>query len=357
MLQRAGEQVVVLERLEVGSLWASRYDRLHLHTVRWLSGLPGLPMPRSYGKWPARDRVVDYLRAYATHHELEIRTGAELTGLERAGDAWLARTCTGELRAERVVVATGYNSVPLIPDWPGELGREIVHSAQYRNGERYRDRRVLVVGSGNSGAEIAVDIAEHGAAAVAVAVRTPPAIVRRDVLGLPSQLLGIASGHLPVAAVDAIAATIRRVAIPNLEPYGLPAPARPYTDFRQRAILPILDVGFVAAVRAGRVRVVPALQAFEPGTAVFADGSREAFDAVVAATGFRTGLTPLVGHLGVLDDNAVPLVHDSEEHPGAPGLHFVGYRVVLGGTFRQAGIEARRLARTVAGGTAGRRGP
>ena len=234
-----------------------------------------------------------------------------------------------------------------MPDWPGELGRELVHSAGYRNGEPYRGRRVLVVGSGNSGAEIAVDLVEHGAAAVALSVRTPPAIVRRDVLGFPTQLLGIASGHLPVAAVDTIAATIRRVAVPDLEPYGLPAPAHPYTDFLRRSNLPILDVGIVDAVRTGRVRVVPALERFEPGLAVFADGSRGEFDAVVAATGFRPGLTGLVGHLGVLGDDGVPLVHGGEEHPRAPGLHFVGYRVVLGGTFRQAGIEARQLARAV----------
>ncbi len=347
MLQAAGERVVVLERLEVGALWASRYDRLHLHTVRWLSGLPGLPMPRSAGKWPSRDQVAAYLRGYAAFHRLEVRSGVEVSSVDRSDEGWTATTSDGELGAGRVVVAAGYNNVAFMPDWPGELGRELVHSAGYRNGEPYRGRRVLVVGSGNSGAEIAVDLVEHGAGAVVLSVRTPPAIVRRDVLGFPTQLLGIASGHLPVPAVDTIAATIRRVAVPDLEHYGLPAPAHPYTDFLRRPNLPILDVGIVQAVRTGRVRVVPALERFEPGLAIFADGSREEFDAVVAATGFRPGLTGLVGHLGVLGGNGVPLVHGGEEHPGAPGLHFVGYRVVLGGTFRQAGIEARQLARAV----------
>ena len=355
MLQGAGQQVVVLERLEVGALWASRYDRLHLHTVRWLSGLRGLPVLRSAGRWPSRDRVVDYLRAYAAYHRLEVRSGNEVSAIDRADDGWVAQTSDGEHRAVRVVVAAGYNNVAFIPDWPGELGGELVHSAHYRNGEPFRGRRVLVVGAGNSGAEIAVDLVEHGAAAVALSVRTPPAIVRRDVLGLPTQVFGVASGHLPVAAVDAIAATIRRVAIPNLEPYGLPAPARPYTDFLRRSNLPILDVGIVEAVRTGRVRVVAALAGFEPGRALFTDGSREEFDAVVAATGFRPGLTGLVGHLGVLAANGVPLAHGAEEHPNAPGLHFIGYRVVLGGTFRQAGIEARQLAQAIAPGPAGRR--
>ena len=357
MLQDAGQEVVVLERLDVGDVWASRYDRLHLHTVRWLSGLPGLPIPRSAGRWPSRDRVVDYLRAYAAYHRLEIRSGVEVRAINRADGGWRATTSDGEHHADRVIVAAGYNNVAFLPDWPGELEREVVHSADYRNGEPFRGRRVLVVGAGNSGAEIAVDLMEHGAATVALSVRTPPAIVRRAVLGLPTQVFGVASGHLPVAAVDAIAATIRRVAIPNLEPYGLPAPARPYTDFLRRSNLPILDVGIVEAIRAGRVRVVPALAAFEPGLALFTDGSSEEFDAVVAATGFRPGLTGLVGHLGVLGANGVPLVHGGDEHPEAPGLHFIGYRVVLGGTFRQAGIEARQLALALDPGPAGRRTP
>ena len=78
---------------------------------------------------------------------------------------------------------------------------------------------------------------------------------------------------------------------------------------------------------------------------MLADGSRVAVDAVVAATGFRTGLEPLVGHLGVLDERGRPLVRDVEEPAGAPGLHFVGFEVTLGGTLRRAGIEAKQLAR------------
>src|SRR5262249_1852153 len=114
----------------------------------------------------------------------------------------------------------------------------------------------------------------------------------------------------------------------------------------------ILDVGLVDAVRSERVRVVAALERFEDGAAVLSDGRRLAADDVVAATGFRTGLEPLVGHLGVLDPEGAPLVHDAAEHPGAPGLHFVGYRVTLGGTFRLVGIEAKELARTVSASAA-----
>lgn len=347
MLQRAGERVVVLERGEVGAAWTTRYDRLHLHTVRWLSCLPGYRIPRAFGKWPSRDRVIEYLQRYAERHALDVRTDVEVERLDRGSTEWIIRTADGQLEAERVVMATGHSNVPFLPDWPGAAPHVITHSSDYRNPAPYLGRHVLVVGAGNSGAEIAVDLADGGAADVFLAVRTPPSIVRRDTLGFPSQVLGIATAHLPIAVVDRISAAQRRLAIPDLTAEGLPAPQRPYSDFLQRRVIPILDVGLVEAVRTGRVRVVAALERFADGAAVLADGARIEVDAVIAATGFRTGLEPLVGHLGVLNERGAPLVHAGQEHPQALGLHFVGYQVTLGGTFRLVGIEAKQLARVV----------
>jgi putative flavoprotein involved in K+ transport len=348
MLHGQGKHVVVFERGGIGAAWTTRYDRLHLHTVRWLSCLPGCRMPRALGKWPSRDAVIEYLRRYAERTGVAVRTGTEVQRIDRDTAVWNLVTSGGDVQAERVVVATGHSNVPYMPDWAGTFDGEIVHSASYRNPAPYAGRRVLVVGAGNSGAEIAVDVVDGGAAETFLAVRTPPSIVRRDTLGFPSQVLGIATSHLPVSVVDRIAATIRRVSIPDLTSYGLHAPERPYSEFLRRRVIPILDVGLVSAVRSGRVRVVTALERFEDGRAVLADGTRLEVDAVIAATGYRPGLGPLVGHPGVLDNRGEPLVHGAEEHPGAPRLHFVGYQVTLGGTFRLVGIEAKQLARAVA---------
>ena len=352
LLRKSGEEVVVLERDEVGAAWETRYDRLHLHTVRWLSSLPGSPIPRSFGKWPSRDRVVEYLHSYAERSRLDVRTGVAVERIDREGDGWVVRAPSAVVESRRVVVATGLSNVPFVPDWPGAFAGSIVHSLDYRNPAPYSGKRVLVAGSGNSGAEIAVDLADGGAREVLLAVRTPPSIVRRDTLGVPSQLLGIATGHLPVGAVDRIASTMRRVAIPDLAPYGLSAPPRPYSDFLRRGVLPILGVGIVDAVRKGRVRVVGAVEGFADGAVALAKGTLVEVDAVIAATGFRTGLAPLVGHLGVLDDKGVPLVHGANEHADAPGLHFVGYRTTLAGMLRVIGGQARELAGAVAAGGA-----
>jgi putative flavoprotein involved in K+ transport len=347
MLKQRGVGVVVLDRGEIGDAWTKRYDRLRLHTVRWLSCLPGYRMPRSFGKWPTHERVLEYLQRYAEHYSLEVRRGVEVTRISRSDSGWLVKTADGRLEAERVVVATGFSNVPFVPEWPGDFAGSVVHSADYRNPAPYVGRRVLVVGSGNSGAEIAADLAEGGAAEVLVAVRTPPALVRRDTLGVPSQLFGIASGHLPVPVVDRVARTMRSVAFPDLTAEGLPAPERPYSDFLHHRVIPTLDVGFAAAVQKERIRIVPALERFAGTSVVFADGSSVEIDAVVAATGFRTGLEPVVGHLGVLDERGEPVVHGAQVHPGAPGLNFVGFQLTLGGSFRIAGAHAKQLARAV----------
>ena len=352
MLAKVGARVVVLERTEVGASWTSRYDCLHLHTVRWLSGLPGYPIPRSSGKWPSRDGVVDYLRAYAARSALDVRASVEVDRIDREDERWVVRSAGGDVDADRVVVATGYSNIPFVPDWPGTFEGEIVHSTAYRNPEPFRGRRVLVVGSGNSGAEIAADVSSGGAAEVLLSVRTPPAIVRRDTAGIPTQLLGIASSHLPVSVADRVATTMRRIAFPDLAALGLPAPERPYSEFLRRRVIPVIDVGIVDAIRSGRVRVVADVERLDGEAVVLVDGSRAAVDVLVAATGFRTGLEPLVGHLGVLDERGVPLVHGAEELAEAPGLHFVGYDVTLGGMLRVIGGQARRLAGVVAASSA-----
>ncbi|WP_241680881.1 NAD(P)-binding domain-containing protein [Pseudactinotalea suaedae] len=189
VLGAGGLAPVVLERGEgVGTSWRGHYDRLHLHTARWLSGLPGLPIPSGVGRWPGRDDVVRYLEQYAAHHHLEVRNGVEVRRVDRdpAGSGWVLRCPQGDLETGAVVVATGYNAVPRIPDWPGlaAFTTPVTHSGDYRSGAAYAGLDVLVVGAGNSGAEIAVDLAESGARRVRLAVRRPPYLMPRS-MGFP----------------------------------------------------------------------------------------------------------------------------------------------------------------------------
>jgi putative flavoprotein involved in K+ transport len=353
LLRRSGLDPLVIEAgPEPGAAWRERYDRLRLHTPRLLSSLPGLRIPRRYGRWVARDDLLEYFHDYADAHGLDIRTGVRV---KRIDPGWTLDTSTGPIGAAAVIVATGYNGAPFIPDWRGRdsFPGELIHSSQYRNPAPYRDRDVLTVGAGNSGAEIATDVADGRAARSRLSVRTPPQIVRRATAGVPAQLLGMAIRHLPPDWVDPITITQRKLSIPDLAAQGMPRPEHGIrTTFVATGTTPILDVGIVDAVRRGRVEVVAAVESFEGSDVVLADGSRLSPDVVIAATGFRAGLEQLVGHLGVLGPRGLPLKTDGE--PALPGLWFVGFVPTLGGQLREGSIAARKVAAAVAGSRGGR---
>ena len=349
LLRRSGLDPLVLESgPEPGAAWRTRYDRLRLHTPRLLSGLPGRRIPRRYGRWVARDDLLAYFRSYAEDEQLDLRTNARVRRIDRDGEAWLLDLEPEPLRAQAVIVATGYSGVPFVPDWPGlaTYAGELVHSSRYSNPGRFRDRDVLVVGAGNSGAEIATDVAEGGAARSRLSVRTPPQIVRRSTAGIPAQLVGIAIRHIPPDWVDPISKAQRRLSIPELAAQGLPRPTHGIrTSFIATGTTPILDVGIVSAVRRGAVEVVAAVEGLDGADVLLADGSRIAPDAVIAATGFRAGLDGLVGHLGVVDARGLPIHTDGE--PALPGLWFVGFTPTLGGQLREGSIAARKVAAAV----------
>lgn len=344
-----GVDADVLERSDgVASSWAARYDSLTLHTVRWLSGMPGYPIPREYGSWVTRDGMVRYLADYAERRRVRPEFGVEVTRIDRAGDAWRLTTSGGPRDASAVVVATGLCTHPLLPDWADDPGLPLVHSSAYRNPAPYAGQHVLVVGSGNSAAEIAVDLVGAGVQ-VTLSVRTPPNIVRRDTFGVPSQLLGVALRHVPEPVMNPLSSALRKVSVPDLAEFGLPAPAGDgYTQFLRSKTVPILDHGFVDAVRAGRITVVPAVTAIEDGTVALADGSTLRPDAVVAATGYRPGLEPLVGHLGVLDKDGLPLANGARTLASTPGLYFAGIEVLLAGLLREIAMEAKAIANDIA---------
>ncbi|MEW2255789.1 NAD(P)/FAD-dependent oxidoreductase [Streptomyces sp. NPDC047869] len=353
-LRARGVRAVVLEKSDrVGASWRGHYDRLHLHTTRRLSALPGLAMPRRFGRWVSRDNVVRYLERYAEHHELEIVTGVEVFRVERAqdGDGWVLHASGGrELTGSAVVVATGHNHTPRVPGWPGldGYGGEFLHAGRYRDARPYAGRDVLVVGIGNTGAEIAVDLVEGGASRVRLAVRTAPHIVRRSTAGWAAQYTGVLVRRLPVPLVDRLARVLGGFITPDLSAHGLPRPdSGLYSRVREGAI-PVQDVGIVDAVRQGKVEIVAAVEGFEDGKVVLADGGRVTPDAVIAATGYERALDGLVGHLGVLDGRGRPVVHGPRTPDGAPGLYFTGFTNPISGMFRELAIDAERIAKAVA---------
>jgi putative flavoprotein involved in K+ transport len=346
-LRSIGLEAVVLDQDDrIGSSWARRYERLHLHTVRAFSGLAGFPIPRHYPKYLSKEQYAQYLRAYARHFELNCILSNPVRRVRPAEDGraqdLTVETEGGTWRSRVVVMATGQFGIPIVPNWPGlkEYRGRVLHSSRYGSGLAFAGERVLVVGAGNSGAEIATDLAEQGASFVAISIRTPPPIVPRDLLGIPAQVFGLLMSRLPARLADSIGSGLARMALGDLTRYGLGKPA--WLPFTARRI-PVIDVGFVREVRNGRVGVRPDIARFIHTGVVYDDGRQEAFDVVIAATGFRTGLDRLLEVPGLLDANGLP-VNPRAVSPRR-GLFFMGYFESHRGHLYEANLASRRLAK------------
>jgi len=356
-LSDRGLRPLLIDRADqVGSSWRGRYDRLKLNTGRPFSHLPNRPYPKGTAMFPTRDNVVDHLDRHARESGIELRLGTEVTRIERAGTGWRLETSTGGINAHQVVVAIGNQHTARIPQWPGADGftAELMHSSVYRNPRPYQGRNVLVVGAGSSGMEIAHDLATGGAAKVWLAVRNPPNIMLRSLPGgLPGDLLSLPMYHLPVRVADAIGRRARRANLGDLSQFGLPIPEEGvFSRVKRLEQVPALvDVDVIDAIRNGSIEVVATVESFDRDKVVLVDGSRLDAHAVVLATGYRRGLGPLVGHLGVLDARGKPVI--AGERPAADGLRFIGYDVrpsLIGYMAKQSKRMAKRIVRELSAG-------
>ena len=346
-MRAAGLDVMVLERAgQVGAVWRRHYDRLHLHTDRNHSGLPGMPMPSDYPAYPSRAQMVSYLENYAARFQIKPVFGTKVARLRRDGVRWLVDTPLDAISAPVVVVATGIAGAPYRPSWPGMdiYSGAVVHSSNYRNPEAFSGQRVLVIGFGNSGGEIALDLA-NGGVDVALAVRSPVQIIPRDLLGFPILSWAILYRRLPARLVDFINAPVLRLAVGDFEKLGLGRAAKgPRQMIEEDGRVPLIDIGTLAKIRDGAIKVRGGVDRFTADGVVFADGANEKFGAVILATGFRPDLRRLVPDVeGVFDGRGMQLVTGAATT--LPELYFCGQITVPTGQLREIGIEAKRIAR------------
>jgi cation diffusion facilitator CzcD-associated flavoprotein CzcO len=341
-----GLNATVLEKTNaVGSVWRRHYDRLHLHTDRGHSGLPGMDMPRTYPTYPSRAQVVEYLESYAARFGIQPVFNSTVVGISRHGALWRVDTGQTSLSAPVVVIATGLADFPFRPTWPGfdTFRGNCIHSSEYRNTSPYIGKRVLVVGFGNSGGEIALDLA-NARIDTTLAVRGPVQILPRDLLGIPILTWAIAQKSLPTGVVDFINAPIIRLAVGPIERFGLRRAAKgPRRMIEEDGRVPLLDVGTLAKIRDGSIEVRGGIDRFTPEGVIFAGEGERKFDAIILATGFRPDLRGLLGDVdGVLSGEGKPLV--TGQATSQPGLFFCGHTASPTGQLREIGLEATRIA-------------
>ena len=347
-LKQLGIPSIVLEKEKViAPVWRGHYDRLHLHTTKKFSGLPGLAMPQGFPNYPSRDDVISYFEAYANKFEIKPEFKTNVQSIVRK-NGWEVITSKKTYTASEVVIGSGLGSFPHMPSWPGidTFPGEIIHSSKYKNGTPFANQEVLVVGFGNSGGEIAMDLADHSAKPT-ICVRSPVNIVPRDILGIPILILSILQQWLPYKLADFLNWPILRLLIGDISKLGLKQSTKgPMAQIIEDGHIPLLDIGTLKQIREGKIRTSPGIKEFDGKTVRFDDGIEAEFDAIVLATGYRPNLRSMIPDCHeYLNDKGSPKT--SGANSGGDGLYFCSFIASPTGQLRQIGIEARQIANSI----------
>lgn len=345
MLGKLGRTSLVFEKgKEPAASWRRHYDRLHLHSHKMHSGLPGQPMPRNYPKYPSRHQVLNYLEKYASANRIDMRCGERAETI-RKQDLWKIETAEKTYEAKNVVVATGLAHIPRSPRYEGRevFSGKIIHSSEFKNAKALDAKRVLVVGFGNSAGEIALECAEAGLG-TGLSVRSPVNVIPREMFGLPTMSIAIFQQYFPYRLIDAMNAPFLHMRFGDIGKFGLQwSKHGPLTTVIENGQTPLIDIGTMEKIKSGDIEVFPEISCFREKDVRFKDGRYEPFGAVVLATGYRAALDRLLPdceeRFGALDRPP-----KGELNPGRDGLYFCGFNVVPTGHLRQIGKEARAIA-------------
>lgn len=260
-LKKKGVQSLIIEKSDgIGSLWKYKaYDRLHLHIPKQFCELPHYPFPDSYPLYPNRSQFVAYLEDYFAHFEMRALFNTAVEQASYENGCWCVRTSTGvELRARWLVVASGENAEAVSPAMPGlsEFQGPVLHSSNYKSGKEYQGKRVLVVGCGNSGMEIALDLANFNAKPALVA-RSPVHILPREVFGTSTFAVAMRMmKSFPLWFIDLLLVWYTYAMLGDTTNHGFQRPHDgPMTIKCKQGKTPILDVGTFARIKNGDIKV------------------------------------------------------------------------------------------------------
>ena len=348
-LRRHRVPLVVLEQnRDIGSAWLKRYERLHLHTHKNHSSLPYLSFPRHYPPYPSRLQFADYLEIYAKKFRIEPRFDEKVRSIMRLGSVWSSRAKRSDYLSRNLIIATGYSQKPVLPSLKGKTSfpGQILHSSAYKNGEPFSEQNVLVVGCGNSGGEIAVDLHEHGAN-VSMSIRGPVNVIPRDVLGVSSHRLSVMMRGLPTTVADSLSAPLVQMSLGNPSDYGLqPSSKGPLTQIKEDSRVPLLDIGTMKLIRDGHITVFNEIDRIKENDVFFKSGDQKSFDAIVLATGFKHNVGSFFRDVNLVADESGNIT-SSGQKTALPGLYFCGFHNAPYGFIREIGIEAKRIAHLI----------
>ena len=334
-LRKAGREFTLLEQTStIAPSWQNHYDGLHLHTVNPLSHLPHLPFPDGYPVYVSKEDLVSYYQQYAETFDIKPVFNQTVIRMTRNDSGWQVETKEGGVyKTQNVIVATGINRIPKLPTWDGQkqFEGEIIHARSYKNAEPYKGKKVLIVGMGNTGAEIALHFARQGDTPH-VSLRGPVYILPRDINGRPTQLTALMLNKIPFGLGDSLSNVIRKIVVGDLSKYGITTPKlSPTKQIKVTGRTPVVDIGTLEQIKKKNIKIKPAIQRFGAQEVAFADGTVEPYDLVILATGYYAQIDDFMdGADEFVNQDGLPsqAIFDSTHE----GLYFVGFNnYVLGG--------------------------
>lgn len=360
LLQLGFREVVCYEEgNSIGGNWAftddprraSVYECARTISSRRLASFDDFPMPKSYPDFPTHRQMLAYFEAYAATFRLRphIRFGVHVEHCALSGDGrWTVHVVTnGESEAETfdgLLVCSGHHRETFVPEYPGTFAGTIIHSVAYKRPDRFDDRRVLVVGAGNSAADIAVDVARR-ASRTALSLREGTYIVPELMFGQPvDAVYTFWRSKIPRSLLHAALRLWLRLAIGRWEEYGLPPPAHAPLEKP-----PTVNSGLLDALRQRRLVAHPGIERYDGHTVHFTDGAREEFDAIVMATGFRASFPFLPSWVADRALAETAPLYLRMMHPTIPSLFFIGLVQPIGCIWRLADVQARVAALQLSG--------
>ena len=326
-LKNANEDFIIVEQSDkVCNAWHNHYDRLHLHTVKQLSSLPHMDFPEDYPTYVSKNLLIKYFNEYIKKFDINPHFNTEVKNITQKEEKWEVETSKENYLADHVIISTGVNRTINVPNWEGKdnFPGDIIHSRFYKNAAPYKGKKVLVVGMGNTGAEVSLDLSENDVDSH-IAVRGEIGLVPRDINGQPVQLTAKKLAKIPFGIGDWLGTVIRKVIIGDVAKYGLRiTKMHPTVQLRQTGKTPVIDIGTIKAIKEEKIKVHPGLQSFEGSKVNFVDGTSESFDSIILATGYKANIQDFLNEMsGLLDKNGLPT-----EKIGIgkrKGLYFLGF--------------------------------
>ncbi|CAN6540932.1 unnamed protein product [Malus baccata var. baccata] len=356
-LKEKGIPSLILERANcIASLWQLKtYDRLRLHLPKKFCELILMPFPSDFPTYPTKQQFVSYLNAYAENFDLKPAFNRTVVSAryDSRCEHWFVNTLglkneETEYVCQWLIVATGENAEEVVPQFEGvsEFGGPIVHTSSYKSGELFRGKKVLVVGSGNSGMEVSLDLCNYNA--------RPSLVVKDSVHILPQEILGISTfglsmwllKWLPMRFVDHLLLLVARFMLGDTARFGIYRPERGPLELKSMTgKTPVLDIGTLAKIKTGHIKVCKAVKQLKHQAVEFIDGRVENFDAIIYATGYRSNVMSWLKETSMFSEkDGLPRKPFPNGWKGECGLYSVGFtqRGLLG-----ASLDARRIAEDI----------